>query len=92
MNNEELEYESVDIEASADVDSDVMSTKMMADYNTSVGIDEPYLIEDGYVNDDFGSKSSGGLNTHVVLYIVIGVCAIIGIVLGILAGKKAANK
>ena len=39
-----------------------------------------------------GEEGKSGVNTYVVLYIVIGICVIVGIALGILAGRKAAYK
>ena len=44
---------------------------------------------DGAINEE---NSNAGLSTQVILYIVIGVCVFLGLVLGIIAGRKAAYK
>ena len=71
-----------------------INAKKIADkpaYTAITGMDS-YMIDDNYAYDGVKSDAGNGINTHVVLYIVIGVCAILGIVLGIFAGKRAANK
>lgn len=50
-------------------------------------MEKPSMIEESYIPE---TNKSG--NTYVILYIVIGICAILGIALGILAGRKSAYK
>ncbi len=57
-------------------------------YSTSVGMDMP-IDSEMMINE---ANESSGLSTHVILYIVIGVCAVLGLVLGIIFGRKAAYK
>lgn len=46
--------------------------------------------------DDMGMsmemEHNKGMSSQTVLYIVIGVCVVAGVVLGIIMGKRAANK
>lgn len=67
----------------------VPNAGIMMDYSTSLG-----YVDDMAMIDTMGSPdtSNGGLSSEVILYIVIGVCAVVGIVLGIIMGKRAANK
>ena len=67
----------------------VPAGSVMMDYGTSLG-----YVDDMAMFDTMGMEDtpSTGINTELVLYIVIGVCAVLGIVLGIIMGKRAANK
>ncbi|MBQ8299806.1 MAG: hypothetical protein IJX99_08160 [Clostridia bacterium] len=49
-------------------------------------------VQDSEFVTDEMNNSSDVTGSQIALYIVIGVCAIIGIVLGIILGKKAAYK
>ncbi len=70
------EYSAVDV-------VDVSNAKM----SNSVGYDDMSSVKDENMENN-----GTGLSTHVILYIVIGVCAVLGIVLGIFRGRKAAYK
>lgn len=67
----------------------MVATADMSDFKVvdSVGYDDM-----SYIGNEEMGNSNTGLSTHVILYIVIGVCAVLGIVLGIFRGKKAAYK
>ncbi len=58
-----------------------------AKISSNVGYDDMSSMKDGNMENN-----GAGLSTHVILYIVIGVCAVLGIVLGIFRGRKAAYK
>ena len=45
-----------------------------------------------FENEMMGDGAKSGDATHIILYIVIGICAVAGIALGILVGRKAAYK
>lgn len=57
----------------------------VVDDTTTVGIDYPST-------DLMEEAPKAGISTQVILYIVIGVCAAVGIALGIVRGIKVAKK
>lgn len=69
-----------------DSEIDVFSNSFVADGN-----DGNTLINNDMIQDN-PSGDKKGISSTTVLIIVIVVCAIIGIGLGILAGKRSANK
>lgn len=67
----------------------VMIDTVMPDVAMSYGAISTQDTE--FVADEM-NNSSNTLTSQITLYIVIGICAIVGIVLGIIFGKKAAYK
>lgn len=88
LNVDELEFQGEsDIETNLTNNKKVVSSDYSTDdYGTMAGYDDSM-----YYGNDMTDNNSG-VNTHVILYIVIAVCAVLGIALGIFAGKKAAYK
>ena len=60
---------------------------MIADYGNEVYYGETIVENVEYINDENVS-----INNNVALWVTIGVCAVIGIVLGIILGRKSAMK
>lgn len=50
------------------------------------------VMTDVYMQNENLGKEGGAFSSQITLYIVIGVCIVLGIVLGIIMGKRAANK
>ena len=67
----------------------VMVDTVMPDVATSY--DAISMQDSEFVVDEM-NNSSNAIASQITLYIVIGICAIIGIVFGIIFGKKAAYK
>lgn len=59
--------------------------------DVAMSYDAISMQDSEFVTDEM-NNSSDATGSQIALYIVIGVCAIIGIVLGIILGKKAAYK
>lgn len=63
-------------------------------------IDSNMKMESEVLIDDFGmdnmmneiAMEKSGLSDLTILIIVVSICAILGVVLGIVSGKKSANK
>lgn len=63
-------------------------------------IDSNMKMESEVLIDDFGMNNmmneiameKSGLSDLTILIIVVSICAILGVVLGIVTGKKSANK
>ena len=81
-NMETVEIDTVELEAMPEIITENLDTEMSVEGNT--------LYEEEMMAAE--PSQSGSVNTHVVLWVVIGVCAIVGVVLGIIMGKKAAYK
>lgn len=81
MEKEELDYITVDT-TDLEMQNGAFVDTMLVDTPDRVMADEMPM----------GEEAKSGVSTHVILYIVIGICAIVGIALGILAGRRAAYK
>ncbi len=75
-----------------------METRAMKSFATkSVAVDKVrYDSSIGIPENNYDMPQEGmegkGVNTQTILYIVIGVCLAAGVTLGIIMGKRAANK
>lgn len=67
----------------------VMVDTVMPD--VAMSYDAISMQDSEFVVDEM-NNSSNAIASQITLYIVIGICAIIGIVFGIIFGKKAAYK
>lgn len=84
--------------ANYDVDTTNMliADDIMVDAGNDVGANA--VMDGGIYTGDMNDYSGGmdtpkaGISTQVILYIVIGVCAAVGITLGIIRGIKVAKK
>lgn len=79
------DVETADVQMS--VDSNLIAVDDMVYGETQTGMmKEPYYEDMNYIEE------SSGVSNTVILVIVIIICTIAGIGLGILAGKRSANK
>ena len=69
-----------------EITSDMVDVNIDNIENTEIGMSEEYQN-----NSEYKDQNGGG-SSIVVLTIVIIACAILGIFLGILAGRRSANK
>lgn len=67
----------------------VMVDTVMPD--VAMNYDAISMQDSEFVVDEM-NNSSNAIASQITLYVVIGICAIIGIVFGIIFGKKAAYK
>ena len=81
------------MEIMMDSNVDMESEMIMGDSQMLTG-DSVMLIDDFGINSMTGEfmAEKSGISDVTILIIVVSICAILGVVLGIFAGKKSANK
>lgn len=95
MENENMSNYDVSIDEIA-TENMLVSDDIMVDAGNEVGTSA--IMDGGIYTGGMDDYSGGmdtpkaGISTQVILYIVIGVCAIAGIALGIIRGIKVAKK
>lgn len=93
MNSKEDVTSVDDIEnmESGDIAQDIIDTgDISVDVNEDLVSTMP--VTDAAQIEDITSNGGKGISNTAILSIVIGTCVILGIVLGIILGKRAANK
>ena len=86
MDMDAIDLDNSDMNNMGEITSDMVGVNIDNIENTEIGMSEDYQF-----NSEYKEQNGGGTGV-VVLTIVIIVCVILGIFLGILAGKRSANK